>query len=169
MVKHIQRHDLWSDAEDDLLRSNFGDSPALQASLPNRTSIAIRMRAGRLGLDSGYRTWTMKEISNLRKLRPHYTIKHIASMMPQRSESAVGLKCASLKLRKVRQKPQLTGDELVDFVRAKAHEMRFSMYELDGLAKCRPYFQRSCLEIPRNNSALLKAILVLGGEIHWPD
>lgn len=159
----------WSPTEDDILRCNYGDPEHLSRLLPERTIRSIKARAGRLGIDRGYREWTTKEIAILIRMRGTHKIRCIVAELPSRSHHSVALKCLQLRLWRRKRKPTITGDTLLDEVRLRAYDLKYSMLELDDAACTRPYFSRDCLVRPRNYKALMKAILFLGGKFYWDN
>lgn len=159
----------WEAAEDELLIRNYKPDAQLRVIVPGRTANAIRKRAGRLKLDTGYRFWTTPEVSLLRRMRSDHTYAEITAALHGRTQCAVENQCRRMNLYRARCLPENTGDQILDSIRNRAYLLRYTMSELDILAKCEPYFRKDCLHRGRNYSALMKAMISLGGEISWVD
>jgi len=81
----------WSQEEVDFLVKNAGKMPLSQlAESLGRTKEAVRTRAKKLGINTGYfkRRWTEEELTAFRRLRKTHTAREIAKKMNRMPQSA---------------------------------------------------------------------------------
>lgn len=159
---------LWSKGEDDLLRSCYPDYKAAQRALRNRSRFALLHRARKLGLVPKRRFWLLYEERILKApYRSALSIADIEALLPGRTKQEIYAKAWRLKIKRPRKSLRLTGLPLLDQIRQKAYEFKFSMNELDAETGGGRYFNN-----PKyyNWRKITGALTFLGGKVVpvWP-
>ncbi|MDH7793218.1 hypothetical protein [Ochrobactrum sp. AN78] len=163
---------LWTEDEISLLREHRNDIDRLCALLPHRTRCAIQSQCRKKVSSRQIHSWTAKEISQLRKLYPTADAKEISAVFSYSSWTNIQQVARYHGFRRQRKPYKLTGFNVLDQLRAKCFEIRWSMADLDRASRTKKYFQS--MGWRRNKpsiQAVGKAVRALDGEIQieWKD
>ncbi len=166
-------HAVWTPAEDQVVRDCYPDYARACTLLPKRTYWSIRSRAGYLNIQVKRHIWTGAEIKKLKRLYPEATKDELRTAFPGLSITAIERIAAYYGISRNRRRFKDTGHSLLDSVRARAFELRYSMVDLDDIAGTGRYFQdaqwcgRGCLNM-RN---VCRAVDAMVGTLHvtWDD
>jgi hypothetical protein len=163
-------HPLWTADEYDIVRGRWPDVDAIRQALPHRSVAAVINTAARLGIRKKLHVWTAEEDTKLRRMvRAQTPVREIARalgmewMQVQNRMNYAGVRFSRRPL-----KP--TGDDLKDSIRRRAHQLNFTLVELDAACGTGQYFQGfGDRRYPMAQRHLAKALQVLGGRlrIEW--
>ncbi|MEY9100464.1 hypothetical protein ABIA24_003373 [Sinorhizobium fredii] len=168
----IRGHKLWTDEEIKILRENPNDRQAAQQKLPHRTAKAIEFKRGELGLAKPIHFWTAAEISKLRRMYPRSPQEEICAAFPHSTWINIRQAARYHGFRRERRAYKPTGHAVIDQIREKCHEIKWSMADLDREARTKTYFKRQGWYGKRiNYKAVGRALEALEGQmtIKWPD
>jgi len=159
------RRELWTPAEDALVRKIYPDYPRLGELLPQRTDFAIRSRAATLGVRKKRRQWTTPEMKSLRKMYEGGATKHeILAAFPHSNWTNIKGIVNWYGFHRKDRRFKLTGIPVIDMIRERAEAMNLSMIDVDAMAKTKCYFQRSGWQTSSlNGKYILRAIIALAG------
>lgn len=165
---------LWTKQEEATVKALHPDYKAIKKKLRRRTMIAIKARAGVLGLRKKIHIWKASDISKLRRL---YTggvsRKDILSAFPGLAWMQIDNAAQYHRILRPRNRFKPTGHKALDIIRAYAFAHNLSMGDLDDMARTRDYFQKAKWKVHDkvSDKALGRAARALGGEIlpHFPD
>lgn len=159
-------HPLWTEREDDVVRTLYPDYRALRRALRKRTYYALRHRTRALGIAKKKHVWLGTEVSRLRRLYPKGDRGDILLAFPEMSWQQIAAKARHIGVRRARRKLNSTGYPLIDLIRDRASDLSLSMVDLDEAAGTQRYFQKAAwCNGNFNRKALLRAIEALGGEV----
>jgi hypothetical protein len=176
----VRFSNVWTDAEDDVIRSNRR-LPARQLArlLPGRTEKAIAKRSRRLGV---LKVWDHEEKATLFD-NPNLTARQLQRLLPGRSIKSIqgqriqmGIKPVTSMPKKPKRHLVQTGNALIDAIRSRANADGIPMMALDREIGSSRYFSSHCLaEKAKQRPPIMKHILAavefFGGEltINWKD
>lgn len=164
---------LWTDEENEIVRTLAPDHQAIRKKLPHRTHIAIRSHCVKLGLGrKGIHWWTGAEISKLRKLYPSATQEEICQQFPHSTWVNIRQVARYHGFRRKRREYKETGVKALDQVRAKCQEIKWTMVDLDKASRTKNYFYKAgWIGKKVNHRALGRAIEALEGQVeaNWKE
>ena len=165
-------HPLWTESEDAICKQYGSNYSALMKKLPHRTYQALRSRCQKLGVRPRRQLMTAAELSKLRRLGPTAPVNKLLEEFPTRTLPQIHALRKHYKI--PRPKPPLlaTGHPVLDVIRQRCAELRYSMVDLDELAGTKCYFRKGDWHRSGiNYLAVCKAIIALDGEIsvRWRD
>jgi hypothetical protein len=136
-------HDLWTNGDTETLLRLYPDYEAAQKALPGRTLAALKKHAYDKGIARGRHIWTAAEIARMRKLAAAGAQRKeiIAAFAPLSKNQIVGA-LAHYQIRRSRPPFKPTGHALLDAIRSRCLELRWSMMDLDAIAHTGNYFTR---------------------------
>lgn len=159
-------HPLWTEREDDFVRSLYPDYKALRRKLRRRTYHALRARARTLDVVTRRHVWLASEVSRLRRLYPRASREELLAAFPDVTWEKIKAKAQHAGIRRARRKLTTTGYPLIDLIRDRAFDLKLSMVDLDAMAGTKQYFQKAGWYSGNlNRKALLRAVEALGGEV----
>jgi hypothetical protein len=130
--------------------------------------MAIRARAGHLGLRKKQHRWLASEVSKLRKLWVQGTTRaEICAALPQFSWQQIRFQARDSKIPRPKHGLKPTGHPILDQIRERAKSLNLSMRDVDQMVQSTGYFER---ERWRNTSlpqspSILRAIRALDGDV----
>lgn len=159
---------VWSKGEDDQLRRFYPDVPKLVALLPNRTSVAIKCRALKLGLVTPRKRWTPERQYVLRQLSGRVTEEVIAQMMG-RSVSAIHSQRTDLGLAVPQKTPTKAALPVVQDIIDEARARKVSLVDLSKKHHCAIVPSRTWQSL--STAAVVRVVKALSGELYvdWED
>lgn len=163
---------LWTPEEDEVCMKYGTDYKILVRKLPHRSYHALRARCQKLGLRPKRSLATASELSKLRRLAPTANAAALREAFPSRTLQQVKYLCRYYGIRRTPQRFKSTGYPILDAIRARCFELRYSMVDLDAIAKTKSYFQKANWHANGlNYNAVCKAIDALDGElaVRWRD
>ena len=161
------RNQLWTEEEDATCRRLYPDYKAIHKSLPHRSLRAVRGRGQKLGLAPKRNLITAAELSKLRRLYPTATRSELRSAFPQRSVGAIERLARYYRIWKRTKPLKPTGHALIDAIRARCHELNYSMVDLDDIAGTGKYFAsaRWCGAKKVAAAHVVRAVAALDGQL----
>lgn len=172
--RRVEICNLWTEAEDELVRLHFQNRTALEAMLPYRTAGAIKSRVNRLGLtlNMSFIALTARDATRIRQLvKTCHTYKQIAGVLGKNTETVrYHMKRRGMYLAKP--DPKLTGFPLVDAIRQRAFQLKITLRDLD---RSLSYRARNFSDKKQARKVSLKqidcAVKAMGGRlvIVWDD
>jgi hypothetical protein len=171
MNVHGRAWPLWTAEEDEMVRKLCPDYMALRKKLPGRTHYAIQMRTRTLGVSKHIHTWTGAEIARLRRLWSSADKNTILAAFPGLSWPKIRSTAKRRKFYRPERSFQPTGNSLLDQVRARCRYLKYTMRDLDALARTGNYFTRLDWKHGHQIAKVAKAAKALGGKISvsWED
>jgi len=159
-------HQLWLPREDAIVLALYPDYRAMRKALRRRSIVALWHRARFLGIARRTHIWLTTEVSRLRRLFGTANRDDVLRAFPEMTWRQVEAKAHRLGLQRPRRKPKATGHPMVDDVRLRAHQLNYSMADLDAVARSKRYFQKDAkYRASVNGQVLFRAIEALGGEV----
>lgn len=157
---------LWTEKELDLLRKHHPDYKAAMRALKRRSYGGIRAKAQQLGLTIKRKSWTAREVSLLRRVYPTASHEEISELLPNRSWTQIKSAAGYHKIYRKRKPFKGTGISVLDQIRERSFELRYSMVDLDALSHSKSYFAKGNWHRGWvNQKAVAKAIKALDGEM----
>lgn len=160
---------LWTVKEIETVRRLYPNFSAMRHALPRRTLNAIYLQAQRQGIGRKFHTWTASEVARLRRIYPTGTKSELAKAFPSLSWSQIKGGAVRRNIRRIRwdrPPPKPSGFPILDQVIRRAREYRYTMRELDIIAKTGNYFGGSVWTTQGlNRKAVYRAIEALDGEV----
>lgn len=163
---------LWTPTEDDVCRKYGSDYAVLRQKLPNRSYIALRSRCQTLGLRPKRRILTANEVSRIRRLVSTASSDQLREAFPDLSIAQIRAASRYYGIRRKRLPLKGTGISVIDSIRQRCFELRYSMVDLDEVANTKEYFQKARWHTQGlKHSAIGRAVAALDGEltIRWRD
>lgn len=163
---------MWTEKEDSLLRELVPNYGKICKLLPHRTRKGISARCAKLGLRKHNHFWSASEISKLRKLYPGETSENLSEIFPHSTWKKIRAVALYHGFRRKRTAYKSTGHPVLDQVRAKCFEIRWSMVDLDKASRTKKYFRSSSwIGNKVDYGAIGRAIHALAGQIDikWLD
>jgi hypothetical protein len=168
----IRGYPLWTDQEDLLLRTMYPNIKAIEKRLRRRTENAIRKRLSELGLRRfPPHLWTAPEVSRLRRLWPAADKGTIVQAFPGIKWARLADAAGRRKICRRKTPLKITGNSLLDEVRARCRYLNYTLSDLDLQAGTGSYFRGRGWRRGHQIAKVAKAIKALGGKIsvHWGD
>jgi len=156
-------YNLWSAKEDEALYRLYPDYEALCRALPSRSYCAIQRRISKLGISKKRKTWTARDLSNLRKFYPDEEWHNLKRIFPGRTANEI--RCRAVQAGITRALKE-TGIDEIDAIRYRARAVNLTMLDVDMLARTNLYFARHRWLTYVDWRAIHRAIKALGGDIH---
>ena len=147
--KAIQRrgtvagHRVWTAEEDKVLRDLYPDYAAAKRALNTRSLSAIRNEAQKLGIAPKRQLWTSAEVLRLRRLYPTASRQVLLEAFPGANWVRINHKAQHIGLRRPPFKFKPTPWPLLNAIRARAHQLGYTLVDLDAMAGTGKYFQRA--------------------------
>lgn len=169
---HVGGRRLYTADEDAVIRRLFPDLEALGRCLPHRTRSALKFRAGTLGLRAKQRTWTGREVSEIReRMRRGETQSAIAGALNATVPQIRDIK-KRFKIHAPKRALVGFGAPMIDAVRHRARALNFSLNDLDReISRKGSYFGRGDRTRRIGIKLVERAVKVLGGrfQVLWDD
>ncbi len=165
-------HPLWTPSEDAICKQHGSNYSLLMEKLPHRSYQALRSRCQKLGLRPKRQLLTAAELSKLRRLGPTAPAEKLLREFPTRTLSQLHALRKHYKIPRSKSPLMATGYPVIDAIRQRCAELRYSMVDLDELAGTKLYFRKADWHKSGiNYRAVCKAIVALDGEIsvRWRD
>jgi hypothetical protein len=158
---------LWTKEEEQIIKELHPDYKSIKKKLRRRSLVAIRSRAGKLGLTKKIYIWKASEIARLRKLYATAPREEIKAAFPHVTWGQIDNCCQYHKIYRKRKPFVPTGFLILDEIRKRAFEQKLSMPDLDGISQTGKYFQKAKWFGKQNPNAraVLRAIKALDGKI----
>lgn len=163
---------LWTPAEEELCRKHGDDYVILQQKLPHRSYSALRYRCILLGLRPKRKQLTARELSLMRRLVPTASPEQLRDAFPDRSVAQIRQAGRYHGIRSRRRPLTEVGIPAIDAIRQRCFELRYSMVDLDEIAKTKTYFHKAGWHSQGvNYEAIGRAVAALDGElcVRWRD
>lgn len=164
---------VWTDNEVEVLTKHAPDYATIYRLIPARSEKAIQKKASALGLAAKkYSNWSAVDRSKLRKIYPAATLDELKQTFPTRTHAAIKQVASRIKVRRRRKPYALTGNEVIDQIRARCFEIGWTMIDLDNAARTRKYFRKKKWRFGWiNYNILRRAVLALDGDlkVEWKD
>jgi hypothetical protein len=171
--RHLNGYWYWTEAEDAALRRCYPNLAKAKKALPRRSLSAIKSRAYVLQIQRRVHVWTAADISKIRKLARHGTSKDLRAAFPDVRYANIARIARKNGIKRGRPPFVSTGYPLLDEIRERCHRLKYSMADLDDIAKTKRYFQDNHWRhmVSLNVGAIAKAIIALDGTISitWND
>lgn len=164
---------VWTAREDALLARYYPNYFLLQIALPHRTHNARKIRAFALGLTKKRNRWTDAEKSWLLHNYEISPWKKILENIPNHSRQGILTKARELGLSHHNSleysSKRKFDNNILEQIRRKADELRFTLQELDEEVGIPGYFTRFRPSSQIRIDAIEKALAAMGGElvIRW--
>jgi len=166
--KRAPHRNAWAKAEIEIVKKLFPNEKALRKALPHRTWIAIRSRAGLLGLRRKQLRWLACDLSGLRRMWTAGASKQeLCSALPRYDWEQIRSQARGRKFRRPKKDFAPSGHPVIDQIKVRARDLNLSMSDVDAMAGTKRYFYTArWLNAARPNlKAVGKAILALDGEV----
>lgn len=164
---------LWTDEEDEVLRSNYPDHRKMTVELPHRTKVAVYRRCAILGMKSERREWKASELSKLRRLYHKATHQEIMAEFPGCTWASISARARYHGISGTyRHKYLRTGKPIMDAILGRIEDIHWSLRELDEASKTGRYFRNECWRRSKLNIKFMqRAIQALDGElkVSWKE
>ncbi len=157
----------WTPEEIEKVKLLFPDRKRLMEELPRRTWVAIRTRAGVLGLRKKQHRWLASELSKLRKMWIAGASRdQLCAALPAYSWDQISTQARSRRFHRPKKEMKTTGYQVIDQIKERARSLNLSMGDVDKMANTGTYFHRAawCGHRP-NPKAVSKAVHALDGEL----
>ncbi len=141
--RELSSADLWQPEDDDLLRRLYPDYDALRKAFPGRSYRAIQGHVSRLGIAAKRHRWTSAELSRLRRLYQSASRQEVLAAFPEMGWKQIKARAEHAGLRRPRRPYCPTGHAILDDIRSRCFELRYSMVDLDQMAKTNHYFTKA--------------------------
>ena len=158
----------WTPAEQEKVKLLFPDKRSLEKALPHRTWIAIRSRAGALGLRKKQNRWLASDLSKLRRMWSAGATQHeLCEALPRYSWKQIVWQARGRKFLRPKKPPVNSGHPVINQIKERARYLNLSMGDVDAMAGTKKYFYAAqWVSTGRPNlKAVGKAILALDGEL----
>jgi hypothetical protein len=158
----------WSLAEIAIVQSLFPNEAALCKALPHRSWIAIRSRAGLLGLRKKQHRWFASDLSRLKRMwSAGFPKREIFEALPRYTADQVIWQVRKRKFRRPDKRFCGSGHPVIDQIKDRAKYLHYSMGDIDELAGTKGYFYSArWIGRPRPNpKAICRAIEALDGVV----
>ncbi len=158
----------WTPEEINKVKLLFPDKKRLMEELPRRTWVAIRTRAGVLGLRKKQNRWLASELSKLRKMWiAGASREEICSALPNYTWQQIRFQAGGRKFPRPKKEMKTTGHQVIDQIKERARYLNLSMSEVDKMAHTGSYFYRAAwIGRDRPSSrAVSKAAHALDGQL----
>lgn len=155
---------LWARWEVDPLVEMHPAYPAIFALVPRRSHAAVYSKAGRLGITKPNVPWSDNEFLRLRMYRTG-TREEILAAFPGRTWEAIARAARKRGHRRPKAPIQPSGIPLIDQILERAVKKNMSLADLDYFARKKGYFSKRRWRHRLDNSANLRAIRALGGQL----
>jgi hypothetical protein len=169
MIRRRAPHkNAWAQKEIETVRKLFPNQKALCEVLPGRTWIAIRSRAGLLGLRRKQHRWLACDLSRLRRMWTAGASKEeLCSTLSRYNWNEIRQQAASRRIYRPKKAPASSGYTVIDQIKERARYLNLSMGDVDAMAGTKHYFYSAqwCHQRRPNLKAVGKAILALDGEV----
>lgn len=163
---------LWTEAEDAICRHLYPDYTAMLKVMRHRSYNALKHHCRDLKIVDERHVWTNQEVLRLRKIYATSSKMDLIEAFPGISMHSIRAKASFLRLRKKLQPLAPTGNRLLDEVRTRRREIKYSMTDLDDMAGTGTYFQKAkwCRK-PPDIATIKKAVEAIGGRftIDWGE
>lgn len=164
---------LWSEWEDQIVRTHYPDYIELCRVLKGRSHSAIKCRASHLDVANRNHTWTSPEITKLCRLyRSGATRDVIENEFPWANWKNLA-NIARINGAHRRTRPLASsGVAVIDDIRKRARSLNITMKELDAMSSGQGFFYYSrWLQNTRKYSVIARAVRALGGQLRaeWLD
>lgn len=171
-LRHICRTGLstraWTPHEVAIVKKHFPNQKKLTRLLPNRTWIAIRSRAGLLGLRRKKLAWLARDVATLRKLWPAgATLAELQEALPRYTVKQIREQARSHRLHRPDFGLKKTKFFVINQIKERARALNMTMRDVDALAGSGRYFYSAAWRFrntphPRH---VARAVVALDGEL----
>jgi hypothetical protein len=167
-TRRAPHRNAWAQSEIEIVKNLFPNEKALRRALPHRTWIAIRSRAGLLGLRRKQLRWLACDLSRLRRMWTADASKQeLCSALARYDWEQIRSQARGRKFRRPKKDLVSSGHPIIDQIRVRARYLNLSMSDVDAMAGSNTYFYAArWLRATRPNLKHVgKAILALDGEV----
>lgn len=158
----------WTPHEVALVKKHFPDRKKLERLLPQRTWIAIRSRAGILGLRKKQHRWLASDLSRLRKMWIQGESRAaIQAALPNFTWTQIKDQVRTRRFHRPPRPLARSGFTAIDQIKKRARMLNLSMKDVDALAHSGNYFYSAAWtnRSQFNPKHVAKAIAALDGHI----
>lgn len=172
--RRVKICNLWTEAEDELVRQHFQNRRALEAMLPYRTAGAIKSRVRDLGLtlNMNFVAITAKDAMRIRQLsKTCNSYQQIADSLGKKV-STIRMHMKTRGIYTSKPEPKITGFPLVDAIRQRAFQLKITLRDFDrSLGSRSRYFSKANESRKISHRQIDHAAKALGGRlvIVWDD
>lgn len=157
---------VWTNQEDDVVRSMFPNYKAICRALPHRSYSGIRYRAHVLDLVTRRRPFTARELSIIRRIYPTGDRQELEAQLPGRDWQAIAGVATRNGIHRKLKPFKVTGVAVIDQIRSRCRELNYTMPDLDKLVKSKKYFSDAkWLSGHIHLRAIGRAVRVLFGDL----
>jgi hypothetical protein len=164
---------LWTDSEEELLRTHYPDYDRLCDLLPKRSRKAIRTRCDKLDISHSIKWWTGREISMLRRLWTSGMPRaELLEVFQGCSWKSISRAAESREFKRPRRRYVKVPSAAATAVRDRCFELNYRLKDVDALAKTNKYFQQGSTYRPRPDIKRIdRAVRALDGKlvVTWND
>jgi hypothetical protein len=163
----MKGYKLWTDEEDEVLRSSYPDLQKMTVELPHRTKLAVYARCLRLGMKTERREWKASELSKLRRLYHKATHQEIMEEFPGYTWASISARARYHGIsRTYRHKYPRTGKPIMDAILGRIEELGWSLRDLDEASKSGRYFRNQKWRRWKPNIKFIqRAVQAMDGEL----
>lgn len=158
----------WTPHELELVKLHFPNRKKLEQLLPERTWIAIRSRAGLLGLRKKLRRWLASDLSKLKKMwSAGESREALEAALPNYTWDQIRFQARSQRFHRPVKSFAPSGHPIIDQIKQRARELNMSMRDVDALAGSGQYFlSANWIKKPRPHARYVaKAVAALDGDL----
>lgn len=141
--RELSSADLWKPEDDEVFRRLYPDYGALRKAFPSRSYRAIQGHASRLGIAAKRHRWTAAELSRLRRLYQSASREDVLAAFPGMGWKQIKARAEHAGLHRPRRPYCPTGHAILDDIRSRCFELRYSMVDLDEMARTKQYFTKA--------------------------
>lgn len=157
---------LWSDKDDEILKTLYPSYAAMRTQLPERTLRALQARCEVLGITKKLHWWQASEVAKLRRLYPSASQTKLREEFPGLTSKAIERAAARNGIHRAKRRYKRTGSLPMDQILTRIEEIGWTLVDLDAESKTGRYFRSGCWRGCRPNfSKLAKAVRALDGEL----